>query len=429
MGLVQGKPMNTKKLVVGTARLARPVQHLIRAILPLAASLALLAGCGGAGDAPADAQSAAQADAAKASAAVPPEAVADPRMTALAVAPAQFKHPGIFMTQTRLDTFKAASNSANDSAMKTGYAAARADSRSEYTYSHQALSTVQVVGGASGWQESRFKNDAMAAYLNTLRWVKTGDSRHRDKAVAILDDWAATFRSFNVASGTNSAQTQLEAAWMMPVWISTAEILRHHGGGLAAWSPAEISRFDGFVERLYGEASKARTRDNNWAVSAALAMMAAGVYQDNPGRYAQGLTRLIEMIPLSVYSNGEVNELKSRDCWHPQYNLIGLAQGAEMATIQGDTSVWLHKPNSGEATPRLAMGLEYMARSLLHGSGVRDCRSSHLEAGYIDIAVNGYMNRGVPIPNFQALAKEHRPDVSSYEFLGWSTATHGREDY
>jgi Alginate lyase len=394
---------------IETVEKARDAFRLLLA--PLATAFALLAGCGGASDEPIDA------------------APAEERVTALAAAPARFKHPGIFMTQTRLDTFKAAANSPNASAMKTGYAVILADARSAYTYSHLALSTVQVVGGASGWQEARFKNDAMAAYLNTLRWVKTGDVRHRDKAVQILDDWANTFRSFNVASGTNSAQTQLEAAWMMPVWISAAEILRHHGGGLAQWSPAEVARFDGFVDRLYNEASQARTRVNNWAVSAALAMMAAGVYQDDPGRYAQGLTRLIEMIPLSVYANGEVNELQSRDCWHPQYNLIGLAQGAEMATIQGDTSVWLHKPRSSDATPRLALGLEYMARSLLYGSGVRDCRGSHLEAGYIDIAVNGYMNRGLPIPNFQALAKAHRPDVGSYVFLGWTTATHGRDDY
>jgi hypothetical protein len=47
----------------------------------------------------------------------------------------------------------------------------------------------------------------------------------------------------------------------------------------------------------------------------------------------------------------------------------------------------------------------------------------------MDIAVNGYMNRGVAIPNFQALAKARRPDGSSMQFLGFTTATHGRDDY
>ena len=388
-----------------------------------ALTLALLAACGGAND---PATNEAQATQGSTEIAGGEQG----RERALAVTPAHFRHPGIFMTQTRLDTFKAALNSTSESAMKAGYQeAVLNDSRSSYDYSHKALADVEVVARAIGSEEARFKNDAMAAYLNALRWVKTGDIRHRNRTVAIFDDWARTFRRFSVAPGTDSAQVWLEAAWMLPVWVSAAEIVRHHGGGLAGWPQTDVANFDGFVNRLYDQAEKARSRVNNWAVSAGLAMMAAGVYQDNPARYAAGLTRITEMIPLSVFASGEVNELKDRDCTHPQYNLEGLAQAAEIAVIQaGDTSVWMWK-GSGETTPRLAKGLEYMARSLRSGSGVRNCKGAHLEAGYMDIAVNGYMNRGVAIPNFQALAKERRPDAGSMQFLGWTTATHGRDDY
>ncbi|WP_437528530.1 alginate lyase family protein [Sorangium sp. So ce726] len=372
--------------------------------------LALLAGCGGG-----------EEDASTADDAV--------EVAEGAVTPTSFRHPGLFLTQTRLDNAKAAWNASTGSVMKTGYQVVLNDSRSAYTYSHSALSNVQVVGSAIGDQEARFKNDAQAAYLNALRWVKTGDARHRDKSIAILNDWAKTFRSFSVASGTNSAQVQLEAAWMLPVWVSAAEIIRHYNGGEAGWSNADIATFNGFVDRLYNEAEKARTRVNNWAVSAGLAMMAAGVYQDNAARYTAGLTRITEMIPLSVFSSGEVNELKDRDCTHPQYNLEGLSQAAEIAVIQaGDTSVWMWK-GAGETTPRLAKGLEYMAKSLQSGSGVRNCKGQHMEAGYMDIAVNSYMNRGVAIPNFQSLAKAQRPDGGSMQFLGWTSATHGRDDY
>ena len=38
-------------------------------------------------------------------------------------------------------------------------------------------------------------------------------------------------------------------------------------------------------------------------------------------------------------------------------------------------------------------------------------------------------SRGVAIPNFQALAKARRPDAGSMQFLGFTTATHGRDDY
>jgi hypothetical protein len=386
-------------------------------LTPLA--LALLAACGGGSvsDDTAATPTAASDDTSEA------------RRAIEAVTPASFRHPGIFLTQARLDAFKAATNATNASAIKIGYQAVLDDSRSEYTYSHQALSNVQVVGSAIGPQEARYKNDAQAAYLNALRWVKTGDTRHRDKAIAILNDWARTFRTYSVASGTNSAQVWLEAAWMLPVWVSAAEIIRHHDNGEAGWSQADIATFNGFVDRQYAQAVQARTRVNNWAVSAGLAMMAAGAYQDNASRYSAGLQRVMEMIPLSVFSSGEVNELKDRDCTHPQYNLEGLAQAAEMAVIQaGDTSVWMWKA-SGETTPRLAKGLEYMAKSLANGSGVRNCKGQHLEAGYMDIAVNGYMNRGVAIPNFQALAKARRADAGSMQFLGFTTATHGRDDY
>jgi len=393
---------------------ARRPRHVLA---PL--SLALLAACGGGrGD---------STDPAATPAAV--DASATQRMTRQAATPAAFRHPGIFLTQARLDAFKAATTATNPSVIKIGYQAVLDDARSESTYVHQALSNVQVVGSAIGPQEARYKNDAQAAYLNALRWVKTGDARHRDKAIAILNDWARTFRTYSVASGTNPAQVWLEAAWMLPVWVSAAEIIRHYDNGEAGWSQADIATFNGFVDRQVAQAEQARTRVNNWAVSAGLAMMAAGAYQDNPSRYAAGLQRVMEMIPLSVLASGEVNELRDRDCTHPQYNLEGLAQAAEMEVIQaGDTSVWMWKA-SGETTPRLAKGLEYMARSLASGSGVRNCKGQHLEAGYMDIAVNGYMNRGVPIPDFQALAKARRPDAGSMQFLGFTTATHGRDDY
>ena len=401
-------------------------RRLRRALAPL--TLALLAACGGGGSGD-DRATTEAADSTATPAAVDSSSAPETRRGIEAATPSSFRHPGIFLTQARLDAFKAATNATNDSVIKIGYQAVTDDPRSESTYVHQALSNVQVVGSAIGPQEARYKNDAQAAYLNALRWVKTGDTKHRDKAIAILNDWAKTFRTYSVASGTDSAQIWLEAAWMLPVWVSAAEIIRHYDNGEAGWSQADIATFSGFVDRQYAQAEQAKVRVNNWAVSAGLAMMAAGAFQDNQSRYSAGLQRIMQMIPLSVFSSGEVNELKARDCTHPQYDLEGLAQAAEMEVIQaGDTSVWMWT-GSGETTPRLAKGLEYMAKSLLNGSGVRNCKGEHLEAGYMDIAVNGYMNRGVAIPNFQALAKARRPDAGSMQFLGFTTATHGRDDY
>jgi hypothetical protein len=378
-------------------------------------SLALLVAAAGSSYAaePSDTASAASYDAA---ATVAPSAVPP------------FKHPGLLMTQNRLASIRAAVQSGNSSAMKTGYNRLLQDNRGSHTYAHQALATVEVVRAAGGPQEGRWKNDGFAAYLNALRWAVSGDTRNRDKAIQIIDAWSAKFTGFTLAPGTDAPQAWLEAAWGLPVWASAAEILRHHDGGAAGWPQASQDRFNSYLNRLYGYANQASARTNNWGVSGALATMATGVYQDDANRYNAGLNRMKQLIPLIVYSSGEVQELAARDCHHPQYSLAGIAQAAEMATIQGDTSVWLFKVGN-EAQPRFSRGLEYMAKSILYGEGVRDCRSNGLYPGYSEIAVNGYMNRGTPIANFQNATKRGRPDGNAAEFIGWSAATHGRDDF
>lgn len=374
-------------------------------------ALALLAGAAGSVRAAEYGATAPDVAAAAAPAAVPP-----------------FKHPGLLMTQNRLASIRAAVQSGNAGAMKTGFNRLLQDGRGSHTYAHQALATVEVVRAAGGPQEGRWKNDGFAAYLNALRWAVTGDTRNRDKAIQIIDAWSAKFTGFTLAPGTDAPQAWLEAAWGLPVWASAAEILRHHDGGAAGWPQASQDRFNGYLNKLYGYANQASARTNNWGVSGALAMMATGVYQDDANRYNAGLNRIKQLIPGIVYSSGEVQELAARDCHHPQYSLAGIAQAAEMATIQGDTSVWLLKVGN-EPQPRFSRGLEYMAKSILYGEGVRDCRSNGLYPGYSEIAVNGYMNRGTPIPNFQNATKRGRPDGNAAEFIGWSAATHGRDDF
>ena len=378
-------------------------------------SLALLVAAAGSSYAaePSDTASAASYDAA---ATVAPSAVPP------------FKHPGLLMTQNRLASIRAAVQSSNSSAMKTGYNRVLQDNRGSHTYAHQALATVEVVRAAGGPQEGRWKNDGFAAYLNALRWAVSGDTRNRDKAIQIIDAWSAKFTGFTLAPGTDAPQAWLEAAWGLPVWASAAEILREHDGGAAGWPQASQDRFNSYLNSLYGYANQASARTNNWGVSGALATMATGVYQDDANRYNAGLNRMKQLIPLIVYSSGEVQELAARDCHHPQYSLAGIAQAAEMATIQGDTSVWLFKVGN-EAQPRFSRGLEYMAKSILYGEGVRDCRSNGLYPGYSEIAVNGYMNRGTPIANFQNATKRGQPDGNAAEFIGWSAATHGRDDF
>jgi hypothetical protein len=267
----------------------------------------------------------------------------------------------------------------------------------------------------------------MAAYLNALQWVATADPRHRDKAMGILDGWAATFERLIAAPGTPARAIQLESAWTLPVWANAAEIIRHYDDGAARWNAQAVAAFGRFIDRLFAQAERASNRPNNWGASAALAMMAAGVFQDNRERYATGLARLKRLLPEIISADGEVRELRSRDCLHPQYSLTGFVQAAMIATNQRDDTIWRLTDRRGD--PVLARGLEYMAAALTEGTEARDCRRrgsiGRLLAGYGAIAVAELRRLGIPIPRFEVLTRGSGADRESFQFVGWSAATHG----
>jgi hypothetical protein len=343
--------------------------------------------------------------------------------------PSGFVHPGLLSSQQQLAAFKKAVNGDRaDSAFRIAYQAIKDDPRASYRYGARPMATVEIASYSLPPEEKRFKDDAMAAYLNALQWVATSDPRHRDKAIEIMDGWAATFERLVAAPGTPAAARQLESAWTLPMWANAAEIIRHYDSGAARWSAEAIAVFDRFIDKLLVQARRAQLRPNNWGVSSALAMMAAGVFQDDRIRYTEGLTRLKRLLPEIIDASGEVRELRSRDCHHPQYSLIGFVQAAMIAANQRDDAIW--RLSDGRDNPILARGLEYMATALTDGTEARDCRRrgsiGRLLAGYGAIAVAELRRLGIPIPRFEAVTRANGPDRESFQFVGWSAAIHGQ---
>jgi Alginate lyase len=351
---------------------------------------------------------------------------------ALAQRPATFAHPGLLATQKQLDGFKAAVNAEQPNAIKEAYQLVQDDPRSSSAYRPTPTAVVEVTSGTTTAGETAIKGDAMAAYLNALQWVKSGDARHRDKAVEILNAWAATFQSIRAVKtdkGGSLKQAALEASWTLPVWLNAAEIIRHHGQGAARWPPQDIAAFDRFASKLYEESRKAQGRKSNWGAAAAMAAMALGVYQNDQVRYAQGLQQTKALLQELVSPDGEVFELRSRDCGHPQFTLTAFVQAAAIASNQGDSSVWL-TGNQGGA-PALARGLEYMATALTQGSSARDCRVNGglpgaVLSGYANIAILEYGKLKVPLPRFSEAVRAKGLDGASGQFVGWSGVMYGR---
>lgn len=339
---------------------------------------------------------------------------------------ATYTHPGLLNTQSGLDEFMTKANSTTASAMLTGYKAMVHERFADPAYPHEAYSTVVVAGSTSTPSETQFKEDAQAAYAHALRWVKTGHQIYRDKAVAILDAWSGEFQEMvSSVPGETWPQQWLEAAWYAPMWANAAEIIRDYDGGAAAWPTAMEDRFDGFLDDLAVLAEPAY-RENNWGASSGLALMAVGAYQDDSARYEEGKRRILDLLPIVIYHTGQVFELE-RDCWHPQYTLAAFTQAAEIARNQGDTSIFDFAV-SGDPKPRLALGLEYMARSIVLGEGARDCRDYDLR-GYGEIAARWYVADGVAVPTLEQAVKAARPDIYWATFTSWATATHGSDGF
>jgi len=353
------------------------------------------------------------------------------------VPPRPLVHPSVLNSEQELDRIRHRVYWEPGSVAALGWSRLRASSYASLAYQHLAYSNVVVVGSGTCSSETQYRNDGQAAWAHALQWAITGDGRHRDKALAIMNDWAGTFVLMSPASGTSSSQLQLEAAWYAPVWVAAADILRYFHRGAAGWASHDIARFDAMLDYLHGKAAQAAARNNNWGASAALAMIAVGAYQENQARFDAGIQAWrdnLVKVNAAVSNNGFINEV-CRDTIHPQYTLQVWMQAAEIA--------WKNEIDlygmafSGSAVPQLAINLENFARLFL-GRALPPCDSAFLakydyvgaqsHSGAYDIAFNHYVLRmgSTGLPHYSDLVINHwRPGGVDGHFNPWSTLTHG----
>lgn len=352
-------------------------------------------------------------------------------LLACAPASAAFRHPGILNTEEELLLMRAKATGAEAHAMKQGYARLKAWHGASLNYQPRPEATVVVVASAVGASEQNFRDAAHAAYAHALQWVVTADARHKDKALQILDGWAAVFKGMTELS---NRQQDLEAAWALPTWCAAAEILRYHRNGAAGWAPEGIGRFEGMLDILVGYAGRSidTKRTNNWGTSSALALMASGVFQEDTAQFGKGLRFLEYLLPFTVEKTGLLMET-CRDCNHAEYNLLGMMAAAEVAWKQGID--FYGRALDGQSTPRLLMGMEFHAAALLgrpvdvgQSCGPQSCAGDDKRASGWEVAYNHYRFRtAFPAPQTGTfVATQNRPDgLSEDHFTGWTTLTHG----
>ncbi len=340
-----------------------------------------------------------------------------------------FAHPSVMSTQRGLDELKRRVSSSAPCGL--GYEELKQSPYADLTRPHTPYATVYVAASGGTAYELAFRGDAQAAHAAALMWVITEDPGYRDKAMRILDDWAATYAKIEVSKG-GANQAQLEAAWAVPIWIAAADIIRYHDGGKSGWKPDRVAAFDRFLNRMVQTARGARRNNNNWGTSATLAILAAAVYQEDEAAYAEALALYAQHLRDISKPSGALGPDYLRDPWHPQYTLLTWIQACEIAWNQGDDLYSLKL--DGQLQPRLAVCLEHFAKlftgRLPNPEGLKkgDYRGSHKQRQGYDMAFNHFIGRGgmgEAMPTFAALVPAWRPGGIDPHFAAWDTLTHG----
>jgi hypothetical protein len=335
-----------------------------------------------------------------------------------------FVHPGGLHTQTDLDR------------MKTKVVAGAhpwIDSWNALIVHPKAQNTYMPAAQANmGVSRQRASADAVAAYLNALRWYISGDTSYAACSRRILDAWSSAVNQ--VPSGTDIPGLMGIAVYEFAV---AAEVLRLYPN----WSPADFNRFKNMMTTyLYPNCHDFLTRHNNacishywanWDICNITAILSIGVLCDDAAKFneaiayfksGEGNGNITKAIPF-VYPGGLGQWQESgRDQEHA---LLGVGMLATFCQIAGNQGQDLY----GYDNNRLLAGAEYVAKYNLwkdvpytaynNCDNINNLWASEQDAGgrgrlqrpIWEMIYNHYVvKKGLSAPNVKAMAEVNRPE-------------------
>ena len=186
-----------------------------------------------------------------------------------------FVHPGGVHTIDDLERIKE-KVLAKESPWIDGWNLMIQDSKAQYTYK---AAPAESVSGPSG-RRQRAARDGVAAYYNFLRWYVTGDERHAQCAVDILNAWSSSVN--DVITGE---LFQLPAN----IFVEVAEVVRAYPG----WKEEDIERFKKMCREYFYPACRDFLGEcgswSGWDGPANTCNMAIGIFCDDETIYNEAL--------------------------------------------------------------------------------------------------------------------------------------------
>lgn len=347
-----------------------------------------------------------------------------------------FVHPGGLHAQADLDR------------MKTQVAAGAhpwIDSWNALIVHPKAQNTYTAAAQANmGVSRQRASADAVAAYLNALRWYISGDTSYAACSRKILNAWAYSVNQ--VPRGTDIPGLMGIAVYEFAV---AAEILRLYPN----WSSADFNQFKNMMTTyLYPNCHDFLTRHNktcishywaNWDICNITAVLAIGVLCDDTAKFNEAITyfksgagngNITKAIPF-LYPGGLGQwQETGRDQEHALLGLGMLASFCQIAWNQGQDMY-------GYDDNRLLKGAEYTAKYNLWKdvpyTAYNNCDSVHnlwaseqssfgrgrLQRPIWEMIYNHYVVlKGLNAPYVKAMAEVNRPEGFEHDDnLGFGT--------
>ncbi len=344
-----------------------------------------------------------------------------------------FVHPGGLHNQADLDRMKA-KVAAGETPWIEDWNLLIKDPLAQHTYNPRPSANMSSRQLAS--------KDAHAAYLNTIRWYISGDTRYADTAIRICNAWSNTVNQ--VVSGNDTPGLS-----GIPIgeFALVGEVLRV----CPRWQPEDVARFKNMlVTYMYPVVHRFLAEQNgpgqtrywaNWNIGNIGACIAIGVLCDRRDIFDEGVayfksdlgTGSIKNAVYYVHPGGLGQWQESgRDQPHAQLGVGMMAQLCEVAWKQG---VDLY----GYDNNRLLAGAEYVAQWDLwkpvpfkHYTNSDNANQSwpaingrgRVNRPLWELLYNHYVVRqGLNAPNTTAMAQLVRPEVGNNDHFGYGTLT------
>lgn len=322
-----------------------------------------------------------------------------------------FVHPGGVVTEADIDRIQFLLNIEGDPTIKSAYNKLRTNGHASYNYGAYATSSI-IRGGGSGENYGTAMNQVAAAFQNALMWRISGDTRHADCAVRILNEWAKVCRS--IGGDTNAS---LASGIYGYEFAQAGELLRGYEG----WAEADFKAYQDWMRNLWypramyflngRHGTVAGHYWSNWGLCNVLAVMSIGILCDDVAIYNQGL---------SYYKDDKIGTFTDE----PRDPVQSLGYNEFL----GNLVVWLHSDSRGplgylgqmqesgrdQGHSLMAAGLaaDICQTAWNQGDDLYAYMNNRIAAGFEYVALvnsltsSDLVNDSVPFHNYQKLGAE-----------------------